>query len=52
LSGGGKGACSQRLDVLGVADFGVGVDYFLSSFKKFLSELSELKDFSFDKWVS
>jgi hypothetical protein len=50
--GGGKGTRRQRLDVLSVADFGTGVDHFLLSFKEFLSELSELKNFSFDEWVS
>ena len=38
--------------MLGVTDFGVGVDYLLSSFEKLLSELSELEDFSFNEWVS
>ena len=52
LSGGGKGACSQRLDVLRMADFGACVDNFLSGFKKFSGELSELKDFSFDERVA
>ena len=38
--------------MLGVTDFGARVDHFLSGFEKLLGELSELKDFSFDKWVA
>ena len=52
LSGGSKGTCSQRLDVLSMPDFSAGVDYLLSGFKEFLGELSELENFSFDKRVS
>ena len=39
-------------DMLSMANFGAGVDHFLSSFEKFLSKLSKLKNFSFDKRVS
>ena len=52
MSGGGKSACGERLDVLGMTDFGAGVDYLLPSFKKLLGELSELKDFSFDERIA
>jgi hypothetical protein len=38
--------------VLRVTDFGAGVNDFLSSFEELLSELSELKNFSFDERVS
>ena len=38
--------------MLRVADFGACIDNFLSSFKKFSSKLSELKDFSFDERVA
>ena len=51
LSGGGEGACSQRLNVLRVADFGASVDNFLASFKEFLGKLAKLEDFPFDEWV-
>ena len=51
LSGGGKSTCSQRLDMLGMANFGLGVDHFLAGFKELLGELSKLKDFSFDERV-
>ena len=51
LSGSGKSACSQRLNLLGVADFSAGVDCFLSSFEKLLSELSKLEDLSFNEWI-
>ena len=51
LSGGGEGTCSQRLDMLGVANFGTCVDHFLASFEELLSELSELKHFSFNERV-
>ena len=37
--------------MLGVADLGASVDYFLSSFEKLLSELSKLEDLSFDEWI-
>ena len=52
LSGGGESTCSQRLDVLRVANFSTGVYHLLSSFEEFLSELSELEDFSFNEWVT
>ena len=52
LSSGGEGAGSQYLDLLGMVNLGACVDHLLSSFQKFLSELSELKDFSFDERVS
>ena len=48
---GGKGACSQRFDVLGMAYLRTGVDYFLSGFEELLGELSELENLSFDEWV-
>jgi hypothetical protein len=37
--------------VLRVVDFGASVDNFLAGFEKFLSKLSELKDFPFNEWV-
>ena len=52
LSGSGEGAGSQHFDVLCVTNFGAGVDNFLTSFKKFLGKLSELKNFSFNEWVA
>ena len=52
LAGSGESACSQRFDVLGVADLGACVDHFLPGFKKFLGELSKVKKFSFDEWVA
>ena len=48
----GESACSQRFDVLGMADLGMCVDHFLSSFEEFLSELSKLKNFPFNEWVA
>ena len=52
LACGGKCAGSQRLDLLGVANFRASVDYFLSGFKELLGKLSELKNFPFNEWVS
>ena len=52
LASGGEHAHSQRFDVLGVADLGACVDHFLSGFEEFLSELSKLKNFPFDKRVA
>ena len=51
LSGGGEGACGQRLDVLSMVNFGACIDDFLSSFEQFLSKLSELANFSFDERI-
>ena len=51
MSSSGEGAGGQHLNLLGVADFGVGVDHFLLGFEELLSELSELKDFSFNERV-
>ena len=52
LSSSGEGTGGQHLNLLGVVDLGACVDHFLSGFQEFSSELSELKDFSFDEWVS
>ena len=52
LASGGERTGSQRFDVLGVANFGASVDHFLAGFEELLSELSKLKDFSFDERVS
>ena len=52
LLGGGEGACSQYLDVLGVADFFTGVNHLLLSFEKLLGKLPKLEDLSFDERVS
>ena len=52
LAGCDEGASSQHLDLLSVADFGAGVDHFLLGFEELLSEVSELKDFSFNERVS
>ena len=52
LSGSGERAGSQRFDVLGMANLGTRVDHFLVGFEKLMSELSELKDFSFNKWIA
>ena len=52
LAGSGESACSQRFDVLGVADLGACVDHFLSGFEEFLGELSKLKNFPFDEQVT
>jgi hypothetical protein len=52
LSGGCKGTRGQRLYMLCVANFGAGVDNFLSSFEEFLGELSELKKLPFDERVA
>ena len=52
LSGGGERACSQHFDLLGVANLGACVDNFLAGFKKLLSELPKLENFSFDKRVA
>ena len=51
LTSSGKGAGGQHLDLLGVTDFGPGIDHFLSRCGKFLSEVSKLKDFSFNKRI-
>ena len=51
LLGGSEGTGGQHLDLLGVADLGVCVDHLLPGFQEVLSELSELKDFSFDEQV-
>jgi hypothetical protein len=42
LSGGSKGASGQHFDLLCMADLGSSIDYFLSCFKEFLSEVTEL----------
>ena len=52
LSGGGESTCGQRFDMLRVTYFSASVDNFLASFEKFLGELSELKNFSFNEWVT
>jgi hypothetical protein len=52
LAGGGERAHSKHFDMLGVADLGMCVDHFLLGFEKFLCELSELKNFSFDKRIA
>ena len=52
LPSGGEGAGGQHLDLLGMMDFGACVDHLLSSFLELLSELSELKDFTFNERVS
>ena len=52
LSSGGEGTRSQHFDLLRMADFGTGIDDFLSGFEEFLREMSKLKDFPFDEWVS
>jgi hypothetical protein len=52
LAGGNKGTGGQHLDLLGVVDFGTSIDHFLLGFEELLSEVSELKDFPFDEWIS
>ena len=42
LSGGSEGASGQHFDLLCMADLGSSVEYFLSCFKEFLSEVMEL----------
>jgi hypothetical protein len=42
LSGSGEGTAGQHLDLLCVSDFSASVDDFLSGFKKFSGEVSEL----------
>ena len=51
LSGSGEGTGGQHLHLLGVSDFGVGVDDLLLGLLKFLGEGSKLKNFSFDKGI-
>ena len=51
LSGSGEGASGQDLHLLGVSDFGAGVDDFLSDLLKFSGEGSKLKNFSLDKRI-
>ena len=52
LSGGSEGASGQHLDLLGMSDFSVSVDDFLSGLLQFLGEVSKLQYFSFDEGVS
>ena len=52
LASGGEGTGSQHFDLLRMADLRSGVDYFLSSFGEFLSEVSELQHLAFDKGIS
>ena len=52
LASSGQGTRSQHLNMLSVTDFGTHVNYFLSGFEKFLGELSKLKNFPFNEWVS
>ena len=42
LSGCGEGTTSEHLNLLGMSNFGTGVDDFLSSLEEFLSEVSKL----------
>jgi hypothetical protein len=37
---------------LGVADFGLGIDYFLSCFLQLLGQLLKLQDFPFDERIA
>jgi hypothetical protein len=50
--GSDEGAGGQHLNLLGMADFSARVDHFLLGLEELLGEVSELKDFSFNEWVS
>ena len=52
MAGCNEGASGQHLDLLGVTDFSMSIDHFLLGFEELLGEVTELKDFSFDKRVS
>jgi hypothetical protein len=49
---GGEGTSCQHLDLLGMANFGMSIDYFLSCLLQLLGQLSKLQNFSFNKWVA
>ena len=52
LSGSSEGARGQHLDSLCVSYFGARLDNFLMGFLELLSEMSELRHFSFDEGIS
>ena len=52
LSSGGEGASGQHFHLLGVSDFGVGVNDFSSGILELLGEGSKLKNLAFDKGIS